>query len=223
MCLPIASHTSPSPATQSADSVIQSLALQAQGGDARALENLLGRLHRMMRPWIYGALSRRGRFHCEGDIDDILQDVLIAVWQTDLARFDAQKGHLLGFLRQRVAWRVGDTIRRQARSRTEEWTDVHEQNVSLVNEDAPDQKLEQINREQKLFVLPSVVEDALGELAEQADPAAAHAVRAHDLEGRPLREIAEELEVHVSNACRARQRGLHWVSQKLNQDWRQAA
>lgn len=220
MCLPPAPLTRP---TSTDDSALLALALHAQAGDSHALDALLGRLHSLMRPWIFGALLKRGRFHCESDVDDILQEVLIAVWQTDLARFDPQKGHLLGFLRQRISWRVGDTIRRQARSRTDEWTETAEQNISLRENDAPDQKLEQINHEQKLFVLPMLLDGALTELAEKDDAAAAHAVRAHDLEGRPLREIADDLQVHVSNACRARQRGLHWVSQKLASAWQQAA
>lgn len=205
------------------ETALQELALLAQRGDDAALERLLGQLQSILKPWIYGGLIKRGRFRCDSDVDDILQDILISIWQIDLPKFDATKGHLLGFLRQRVAWRVGDSIRREARSRTEEWTEINEQCASLEYEHTPDQKLAQSQHEQKLWLLPHVVAEALDELSETADPAAAHAVRAHDLEGRPLREVAQELQVHVSNACRARQRGLHWISSKLDSTWREAA
>lgn len=192
---------------------LSQLALRARSGDARALHQLLAKLPPRLTPWVKVELQRRGQSVDAHQLDDIVQDLVIATWRADLARFDPQKGSLLGFLRKRVAWRVGDTLRQTTRRSHISLDQMREQGREPAAHAAcPESRLESLRAELSLRLLPRLVDGALADLA---DPAAAVAVRVHDLRACPLREVAQQLKVHTSNACRARQRGLRYLAERL--------
>ena len=56
-------------------------------------------------------LGRRGAMLSDADIDEVVQEILIAVWEQDLERYDTERGPLLAFLNARVRWRLKDAVR----------------------------------------------------------------------------------------------------------------
>ena len=197
------------------------LALAAQRGDGKALNELLRALPPRLTHLVLRELRVQGRSLPAHEIDDVVEDLLVSAWRYDLARFDATRGTFVAFLKKRVSWRVGDAVRVHGRSRTTELSDEQVAGARLVAPDAgPQERLDASRRELKLLVFPGAVRTALSQLD---DASAARAVTAYDLEGCELREVAAELGVHTSNACRARQRGLRWLREHLPEELREAA
>ncbi len=207
-------------ATTTADRpTLTSLAVAAQAGSARARDALLRGLTSWLTRTLFKEVRARGLGLDDADVEDVAQEILLDVWRTDLMRYQADKGDFLGFVMARVRWRLTDEVRRRARR-------------SFVSLDAPvaegreyeavgarpDEKREEAARELKLILLPSLLERALAE-----DDGARYAVRAYHLEDRPLRDVAADLGVHVSNACRARKRGLALLKKRLPAELRFAA
>lgn len=200
-------------------STLSSLAVAAQDGCLRSRDALLGALSGWLSKALFREVGRRGLRLDDADVEDLAQDILLEVWRRDLARYHAERGDFLGFVMARVRWRLSDELRRRAKqaagSLDEEGEEAHE---PTVESDRPDEKLLSAERELTLIVLPSLVARALDDDADARD-----AVRAYDLEGRPLREVASTLGVHISNASRARKRGLHLLSRRLPAAVRAAA
>lgn len=217
----MAFDTAPTLAPSVSQDPVTRLALAAKGGDGKALDALLRALPQRLLGLVLRELKTQGRSLPRHEIDDVVEDLLVAAWRYDLGRFDVKRGSFLSFMRKRVAWRVGDAVRAHGRQRCIELPERPEDGHELEAQDAgPEERLSEGRRELKLLVFPGAVKDTLSRLQ---DAAAARAVVAYDIEGRALREVADELAVHPSNACRARQRGLRWLAENLAPAFREAA
>lgn len=198
---------------------LSQLAAAAQEGSSAACDALLRGLSTWLSAALFKEVHRRGLVFDDADVQDLAQDILLDVWRTDLVRYRAEKGDFLGFVMARVRWRLTDEVRRRTRKSCASLDDDAQEGREHEALGArPDEKSEEAARELKLIVLPSLVERAL-----QDDDGARRAVRSYDLEERPLRDVAADLGVHVSNACRARKRGLALLAQRLPAELRAAA
>lgn len=197
---------------------LSSLAVSAQGGCPAALDALLAGLSGWLTKALFREVARRGLGLDDADVEDLAQELLLDVWRRDLSRYRAERGDFLGFVMARVRWRLTDELRRRARHASVSLDEPVEDQETAAEGARPDEKLSSAERELTLIVLPTLVEDALDD-----DVDAREAVRAYDLEGRPLREIASTLGVHISNASRARKRGLRLLSRRLPAAVRAAA
>lgn len=192
------------------------LALAAQGGDARAADALAARLVAALRPLV----TRHSRGLCAADVDDLVQDVVVAAFETDLARFDPSKGSFLSFVAKRMRWRVADVLRTSGKRRVDALDDVVAACEPADPLASPEARARAAAKERALLALPRLVDDAL---AAMRDPAARKALVRHDLDGVALVDVARELGVHASNACRARKRALAHLATALPQELRAAA
>lgn len=206
---------------------LDELATRAALGSRAAEQALFCRLRPLAIRQVRAEAFRRNiRLHA-ADVDDIAQDALLSFWHRDLRRFDAARGRLIGFLRCRVGWCLTEFVRTRTRglSRYEdvavedgavqaEGQAAHAQAARAPAAMAPDAevRLQEATRERHLLALPGAVAE---ELARLEDRAAARAVWIYDVQGRPLGDVARSLDVHVSNASRARARGLYWLRMQL--------
>ena len=190
--------------------------------DAAAKTELLRQLLRVLRGLVRRDLDARNYFLGEDDVDDVVQDLFIEVWERDLERFDPEKGSMLSFLKTRVRWRVADAVRRLARARSESLDEALENDSFDVvcPLPTPDHRCLDSERTRHLRLVRSVADEAL---ATMDDDAARVSVQMHDLDGAPLRDVARTLNVHPSNATRARQRGLRCIALALPPVVREAA
>lgn len=189
---------------------LDELALRAQRGEPGAADALVERLLVRLRPLVrYRVLTRARGALTEADVDDVLQDVVLLIWQQDLRRFDPGKSGFLTFVSRRLGWHLADRARHARRRRGEELDDVELEEVVDHGKD-PAALLAARDAERALLALPARIAGA-GDVDEQARTA----VVRYDLEGASLAEVARELQVHVSNACRARQRGLQRLARHL--------
>jgi RNA polymerase sigma factor (sigma-70 family) len=180
------------------------LLAEAARSDSDARDALLSELAGLLPRAVSRELGRRGCALSDEDIADVVQDILVEVWLKDLPRFDSALGTFLTFLKRRIAWRVMDAVRGRARCAEDSLEESAEHGFDPEAVGArPDELCESSAFELKLLVFEHAVADAL-----EGDDRAHVAVVEHDLRGRPLREVADTLGVHTSNACRARQRGL---------------
>lgn len=199
---------------------LSALAVAAQAGCVSSRDALLTGLSGWLTKTLFREVGRRGLRLDDADVEDLAQEILLDVWRRDLERYRADKGDFLGFVMARVRWRLTDEVRRRVRHLTtslDEGAEEHEHEHEAEGA-RPDQKLEAVERELTLILLPSRGERALPD-----DTDARDAVRAYDLEERPLREVALTLGVHTSNASRARKRGLRLLSRRLPAAVRAAA
>lgn len=197
---------------------LSSLAVLAQSGCPRARDALLKGLSGWLTKTLFREVGRRGLGLDDADVEDVAQEILLDVWRRDLARYQADKGDFLGFVMARVRWRLTDEVRRRTRHAAASLDELPEEHEPEAAAARPDEKLEAHARELTLIVLPSLVERALA-----GDDAAHRAVKGYDLEERPLRDVALALDVHVSNASRARRRGLSLLARRLPAAVRAAA
>jgi RNA polymerase sigma factor (sigma-70 family) len=190
------------------------LALEARDCP-RALERLLSTLTERVRSMVFREIEGTRRHLSRDECDDVVQEVLIAVWTKDLHRFDPERASFAAFIRRRVSWGVGDVLRKRGRQRSTSLEAATESDTIAepvaVGQD-PVSLARDAERELTLLVLPTLVER---ELDEMGDDAARTAILSHDVAQRPLREVAATLGVHASNATRARQRGLRYLERSL--------
>jgi RNA polymerase sigma factor (sigma-70 family) len=186
---------------------LDALALAAQkkepGADDALVEALLVRL----RPLVaWRMLARSGGALAQADVDDVLQEVVLLVWQRDVAVFDPSKSGFLTFVTRRLGWHIADCARNARRRAALEGGEIPEEDdagVDLEDEGRdPEALLEAARSERALLALEGRIAEA------GVDEAARHVIVRHDLQGATLTEIAKEMGRNVSNACRARQRGL---------------
>lgn len=202
---------------------LSALAWRARVGDRRAKGALLCALAPTLRRLVLAELTRASHTLPAADVDDVVQELLIGVWQQDLERFDPTRGPFLSFVRRRVRWRLLDAVRSLARCRTEplESDDAGEPAQSLGSEEqGPEHRLEMAERERRLLVLPGLVERALEGFS---NPAGRRTITEHDLGSRPLRLVAEELGLHASSVSRARRRALRFLERRLPKAYAEAA
>ncbi|MCP4504545.1 MAG: sigma-70 family RNA polymerase sigma factor [Deltaproteobacteria bacterium] len=192
-----------------------SIALQ---GDALAQEQVSHALLEGLRVLVDLCLHRLG-FHIQPfDIDDLVQELVMSCWKTDLKRFDSDKGDLIAFLITRVRWRILDFMRELGGKRER----FGSYEIRVLDEDEADCNalicevdyegdLDEKHRQQKLKAFPKL---QLLELAEQ-DLKASEAVLRHDAEGDPMNEVAKDWGVHPATVSRARARGLVFLRENL--------
>src|SRR5262245_17911230 len=88
-----------------------SLLARAQGGDAVALEALMGRYLTRLQRWASGRVPVSARSLV--DTDDVVQDALLNTFRR-LAHFQPRHdGALLAYLRQTIANRIRNELRRR--------------------------------------------------------------------------------------------------------------
>lgn len=163
-------------------------------------------------------LGRRGAMLSDADIDEVVQEILIAVWQQDLERYDAERGELLAFLNARVRWRLKDAVRELSlhAERYEALTTTFDAELEGSH---LDEQLETEQAERRLRLLPAVADEHLKKMR---DAAARRAVR-ESLSGTPLRVLAGRLGQSPSTVTRARNRAIAHLRQDVRFSMRMAA
>jgi len=150
-----------------------------------------------------------------------VQEVVLAVVQKDLPRFAPELGTFATLIRFRVRWCIADALRQACRRSAREWLASDESELSEAAApviDQPDERMALARAELRLLVLRDEVEAALADV-----PAARDAVVWHDFDGMRLQDIAAEMSVHTSNACRQRKKGLRLLAERLPAELREAA
>jgi RNA polymerase sigma factor (sigma-70 family) len=189
---------------------LDDLALAAQRRVPGAEDALVAELLERLRPIVaFAILSMKRGALGEADIDDVLQELVVLVWRHDLAVFDPRKSGFLTFCNRRLRWHLADVARRARRRAGEECDDAELEEVIDVDKD-PESLLREHQRELAMLDLPKAVAEASG-----ADSSAREVVVRCDLLGGKLTDVAKELDLHVSSACRARQRGLRFLARHL--------
>ena len=189
---------------------LDDLAVRAQrglpGGEAALVEALLLKL----RPIVgHRLLTKKTWALSEADIEDALHDVVLHIWQHDLPMFNPERSGFLTFVSRRIDWHLSDRARNARRAAGEEVDDEVLELVIDLDRD-PEALLAADGREKTLLHLARVIDQA------ETDDTARTVLVRHDLEGATLVEVAKELRIHVSNACRARQRGLRHLTRQLS-------
>lgn len=188
---------------------LDALAVRAQSGDGEAVQQLLEVLAVRLRKLVgHRVLAKRGYAFSEADVEDALHDLLLHIWQRDLPMFDPARSGFLTFVSRRIDWHVSDRARKARRYIGEE---VDDEELELVIDEGrdPESLLSAAEDERTLLHLSVVIDRA------RTDDTARTVIKRHDLEGATLSDVAKELSIHVSNACRARQRGLRHLTRQL--------
>ena len=189
---------------------LDDLAVRAQRGLAGAEGDLVEALLLKLRPIVgHRLLTKKTWALTEADIEDALHDVVLHIWQHDLPLFDPSRSGFLTYVSRRIDWHLADRARNAKRSAGDEIDDEVLELVVDLDRD-PEALLAADGREKILLHLGRAIE-----LVKTDDDARTVLVR-HDLEGATLVEVAKELRIHVSNACRARQRGLRQLTRQLS-------
>jgi RNA polymerase sigma factor (sigma-70 family) len=201
----VATHAASVPASRALDG----LALRAQRGEPGAVDALLETLIDRLRPIVgYLVLTQARGALCESDIEDVLHDVVLQIWRHDLAIFDASKSGFMTFVNRRMHWHITDESRKIRRRRGEVLDDDALEAVIDDGRD-PESLLRAHQAELAMLDMVRTVDDT------RADDKAKDVLVRHDLQGATLAEVAKELHIHVSSACRARQRGLRFLARHL--------
>ncbi len=197
-----ASVAAPCP-SRSLDALALAARKKVPGAEEALVQALLVKLRPIVRYRVH--TSARGALS-QADVDDVLQDVVLLVWQRDLPVFDPSKSGFLTFANRRLRWHLADCARRARRSAGDEVDDIELE--AVVDVDRDPEALLDLHRAE---VVLRDMERAIG----GADRSAREVLVRHDLRGATLMEVAKELHIHVSNACRARQRGLRHLARHL--------
>jgi RNA polymerase sigma factor (sigma-70 family) len=198
------------------------LFLKVQQGELGAENELFEKLTTTYTRLVRQRLGQKNYRLTADQIDDLVQDLLIDTWRFDLLRFDPSRGELLSFLRKRVQWKIVDHLRVHSRhacdSLEKRREDLKEEPGS--EDEGPECIHARYSHERHLFQLPRKIEAKLDLMN---DLSARTAVLRHDVDGIPLKAVADELGIHPSNATRARQRGLIFLREVCPPVWREAA
>lgn len=188
---------------------LDALALRAQRGEPGARAELVEKLLKRLRPLVSHLIATRSRdVFGAADVDDVLQDIVVFVWQQDLHRFDPARSGFLTYVSRRLRWHVADLTRAARRRAADDLDDAEFGEVADCRSD-PEALLEARRGEDMLLSLPETI------AAADIDAQALLAVQLYDLQGASLADVARQLQVHISNACRARQRGLKLLARQL--------
>lgn len=209
------------PAPTAPFSDLCALAVRAAADEPGAVERLARELYELVPGTLRGVLSRRGFVLDAQAREDVVQEVVWKLVDRDLPRFDATRGTFATLIRYRVRWCLADALRGASRRSENElftWEEEELCDAPAPVEERPDERLERAQVELRLLVLRDDVERVLAD-----EPAARRAVVRHDLDGVKLADVAGELQVHTSNACRQRQKGLRLLAERLPAELREAA
>ncbi|MCC7108868.1 MAG: sigma-70 family RNA polymerase sigma factor [Deltaproteobacteria bacterium] len=188
---------------------LDALAVAARDGDRRALQQLLAQVRARIRPLVRHKVGLLGAGVLSmADVEDVVQEVVLAAWRFDVPRFDPARGSFSTFLSRRLAWHVVDAVRSRARH---VHADIDAPGFEAPSATDAETLLATAALEQSLTLLVPQLELALAELS----PDERYVVRRYDLEGARIADVAAELGKNPSKACRARQRALKRLSARL--------
>jgi|GEM_PF-551877 len=145
-------------------------------------------------------IHRRGWPLQDADIDDILQEVRIQLWTTDLGKFDANRGKLVPFVITRIYWQAASFLRDRHEGR------LHYDNyVAQLEEEAPpDTPDDLVADAEQRQLLDDIVDWARQELR---DPLERDAVLAL-VDKRTLNDVADQYWTDEWRVKQARKKGL---------------
>jgi RNA polymerase sigma factor (sigma-70 family) len=188
---------------------LDDVAVRAQRGLAGATGELVETLLVKLRPIVgHRLLAKKSWALTDADVEDAVHDLVLHIWQHDLPLFDPGRSGFLTFVSRRIDWHLSDRARHARRTAGEDVEDEDLELVIDIDRD-PESLLDADRREKVLLHLAHVVAYA------DTDDTARTVLARHDLEGATLGLVAKELGIHVSNACRARQRGLRHLTRQL--------
>ncbi len=151
----------------------------------------------------------------EGVQADIQQQVLIRMWQNDLAKFDPEKSSLTTFMKRRMQWEVNSFLRKRSRPSTaypvegiEELADKH-----LPPPRSPEEQLQFEERERLLLEVPELMERATEALPQEEIDAIMM-----PLAGAGLTDVARKYHRHQSSAGRYRKRALNVIRRRHSEE-----
>ena len=188
--------------------------LASRQGDDGATRTLYRGLLRELPPMVMAEARRFGIWLSALEREELVQELLIDIWENDLHRYEPERGSLLTFVHTKVRWRVADWGRSQARWRDQIDSLEDRQEAGLpepLTDLRPDTLIERAYNDLQLLAFDQAVQHTLPKLRDNER----QAIETCDLEEKPLRTLACTLGVHPSNACRARQRGLDALRREL--------
>ena len=145
-------------------------------------------------------IRRRGWPVQPADVDDIVQDVRIRLWSSDLEKYDEKRGKLIPFVVKRVFWEVADFVRKQSRA-----SDRLDDLVAHLDDDEPcSSPEEQLVNEEYEQLLEDVVTWARQKLPRPLEQAAVLAC----VDDRTLNDVATKLQVGIWRVKQARKTGM---------------
>ena len=174
---------------------LDALAVRTRNGEVAATEEFLVALSGQIEAFVRLRSRRMGARGPGADVcADLAQDLLIELWQTDLPRWDPARGAFLTFARSRMGWHVASWMRAQSR-----FSDDSVLMEAPAPHADPEALLGRARRERALRALTHAIDTRL---TRQERAVVQHV----DLEERQLTTHAKKKKVHVSSACRLRQR-----------------
>ena len=189
---------------------LDDLAIRAQRGLPAAEGQLVEALLLRLRPIVgHRLLLQRSWALGEADIEDALHDIVLHIWQHDLPLYQRERSGFLTFVSRRIDWHLADRARNARRAAGEQLDDVVLEGIVDVDKD-PESLLAVCERQETLLHLARAIESV------RTDDTARTVLVRHDLEGATLVQVAKELHIHVSNACRARQRGVRHLTRHMS-------
>ena len=178
---------------------LQRAAEQARGGGSK--DGFASALADYVRAAARREKNRSGAY-AEADIDDVVQDLTLRFY-AELPLWDPTRAPFSGFISQALRWALLDASRR-FRSRGP----LVDPDADLVREQAgidldPEALLERARKDAVIDARIAALPRALRSIRDSQ----ARKVIERTVAGARLSDVAAELGVHVSTACRARQRG----------------
>jgi len=187
---------------------LDALAVAAQSGREDAVADLLGALLSRLRPLVAHRI-RAGRGSLRNvDVDDLAQDLVIIIWQRDLPDFDPSRSGFLTFVNRRISWHLAECARTARRHTGVVLDDAELESVEDLGRD-PVSLLDRVANEKQLLEIPTVIHTF------PTDNDAREVIVRHDFEGATLTVIAKEMQINVSNVCRARKRGIRHLARHM--------
>jgi RNA polymerase sigma-70 factor (ECF subfamily) len=182
-------------------SLLERLAVAPSDDDWRRLDDLY-------RPLLRAWMARAGV--AASDVDDLVQDVLFAVFR-EIAGFEWRgQGAFRAWLRTILAHRVRDHFRGQRYRPTA--TGDSDFLRRLDELESPDSALSRLwDREHDEHVAASLMQRVQGDFA----PVTWQAFRRHALEGEPAVQVAEALSLSLNSVLLAKSRVLKRLRQEL--------
>jgi RNA polymerase sigma factor (sigma-70 family) len=184
---------------------LDTLALRTRQGDVAATEQFLVALHAQVEAAVALRSRRMGPRGPAADVcADLTQDLVIELWQTDLPRWDPTRSAFLTFARMRMMWHVASWMRAQSRYMDDDAA-LYELPCDGLD---PEALMHSAHRDRQVRALTRIIDERLTK-QERA------VVKQVDLEERSLTAFSKKKHVHVSGACRLRQRAHARIAREM--------
>jgi|GEM_PF-2283887 len=111
--------------------------------------------------------SKHGLDVSEAEQEDLVQEMMIEVWQRDLKRWDPSIASLFTFAKKKIPWVLKDWVRRKSRYTEPMFYDGYDgfEEESAMLDDSPEEVLKGDEYERVLLALPEMVDFALKDVA----------------------------------------------------------